>query len=310
VSDSAGGSYASDPDARLQARPGQRLAWDGLGRLSAVRPATGYAPPLATYAYDRLLDWTGTNSNLRYDPWGTLASSTGSSLPDFRFQGSWFDTATSLSWVISRWYAPSLGRFVSEDSLLGDPADPPSRHLYAYGAGEPVAHWDPDGRYSINYLEARYCSSPFNKAACYAAQDWAVWAKRERIRLFGPDVDSDRGNAFKHCIWAGGCTLELGPRRARTITDLHEYWVNGRYVDRPMVHASRSAWDRWWAEYPKHQMDRSNNSVGIHLAAPMFDYFQYAWDIRRARSTISAKCLNALRKGYLTWLRGAQMGGQ
>jgi RHS repeat-associated protein len=241
-SDSAGGSYASDPDGRLQARPGQRLAWDGLGRLAAVRPATGYAPPLASYSYDpldrlrvvdygtsrirfryvglttsvaqvvddttgsvirsvgtgwtgeRLLDWTGTNSNLRYygsnahhdvtwtadatgavaatlryDPWGNLASSTGSSLPDFRFQGSWFDTTTSLSWVITRWYAPSLGRFVSEDSLLGDPADPPSRHLYAYGAGEPVGRWDPDGQWwkkvAVSFARSIPLGNPARSAA-------------------------------------------------------------------------------------------------------------------------------------------------
>jgi RHS repeat-associated protein len=121
---------------------------------------------------ERQLDWTGTNSNiryygtnahhdtvwtasstgtvsatLRYDPFGTLTTSTGSSLPDFRFQGSWFDTATSLQWVVTRWYAPALGRFLTEDSLLGSPADPPSRHLYAYSVGEPVARWDPDGRF-------------------------------------------------------------------------------------------------------------------------------------------------------------------
>ena len=116
------------------------------------------------------LDWTGTGSNvhfygtnahhdltwtadatgavsatLRYDPWGTLTSSTGSSLPPFRFQGSWADPATNLSWVITRWYAPALGTFISEDSLTGDPADPPSRHLYAYGVGDPVLRIDLNG---------------------------------------------------------------------------------------------------------------------------------------------------------------------
>jgi RHS repeat-associated protein len=120
---------------------------------------------------ERLLDWTGTNANiryygtnahhdtvwtasstgtvsatLRYDPFGTLTNSTGS-LPDFRFQGSWYDATTSIQWVVTRWYAPALGRFLSEDSLLGEPNDPPSRHLYAYAAGEPIARWDPDGRF-------------------------------------------------------------------------------------------------------------------------------------------------------------------
>jgi RHS repeat-associated protein len=120
---------------------------------------------------ERLLDWTpggsnirvyGTNGHhdttwtasstgsvsatLRYDPWGNLAASTGTSLPDFRFQGSWYDTTTDLSWVVTRWYAPAQGRFISEDSLLGRPTEPGSRHLFAYGAGDPVGRWDPDGR--------------------------------------------------------------------------------------------------------------------------------------------------------------------
>jgi YD repeat-containing protein len=42
----------------------------------------------------------------RYDPFGASTSTTGS-MPDFRFQGSWADPATTLSWVVSRWYAPA-----------------------------------------------------------------------------------------------------------------------------------------------------------------------------------------------------------
>jgi RHS repeat-associated protein len=84
---------------------------------------------------------------LRYDPWGTPRGSVPSGYSPFRFQGSWSDDVTNLSWVVTRWYAPALGRFLSEDSLLGEPADPPSRHLFAYGAGEPVGRWDPDGRF-------------------------------------------------------------------------------------------------------------------------------------------------------------------
>jgi hypothetical protein len=47
--------------------------------------------------------------------------------------------------VVTRWYAPAQGEFVSEDALLGAPRDPDSRHLYAYGAGEPVGRVDPNG---------------------------------------------------------------------------------------------------------------------------------------------------------------------
>ncbi len=120
---------------------------------------------------DRLLaDWTGSGSNLRifglnghhdltwttgstgavtgtvrYDPAGVATSVTGL-VPAFRSQSSWADEVTRLSWVVTRWYAPAQGRFISEDSLTGEPRDPDSRHLYAYGAGDPVGAWDPDGR--------------------------------------------------------------------------------------------------------------------------------------------------------------------
>jgi hypothetical protein len=40
-----------------------------------------------------------------------------------------------------------MGTFISEDSLLGEPRDPDSRHLYAYGGGDPVGAWDPDGKF-------------------------------------------------------------------------------------------------------------------------------------------------------------------
>jgi RHS repeat-associated protein len=115
-----------------------------------------------------LQDWTGTSqrlygtnghhdttfttgdagtvtATLRYDPWGNVTSSTGPQ-PDWRFQGSWADTATRLAWSVARWYDPSQGTFISEDTLLGDPASPPSRHLYAYAEGDPVGGWDPGGR--------------------------------------------------------------------------------------------------------------------------------------------------------------------
>ena len=120
---------------------------------------------------ERLMDWTGTSSNrrfygtnahhdvtwladstgavsqsLRYDPWGTPRSTVPQDYSPFRFQGSWYDATVDLAWVVTRWYAPSLGRFVSEDTLLGEPREPDSRHLYAYAAGEPVGAWDPDGQ--------------------------------------------------------------------------------------------------------------------------------------------------------------------
>ena len=35
-----------------------------------------------------------------------------------------------LAYVVSRWYAPSLGTFIGQDSLLGTPADPRCPYFY------------------------------------------------------------------------------------------------------------------------------------------------------------------------------------
>jgi len=147
---------------------GERLAdWTGSGSNLRIYGTNGH------HDVTWLATSTGTVSQaLRYDPWGNpRPGSAPSGYTPFRFQGAWFDATTSLNWVITRWYAQSLGRFISEDTLLGDPSAPPSRHLYAYAAGEPIGRWDPDGRkivrlsrnYSWNGSAYRYDTGKLNQ---------------------------------------------------------------------------------------------------------------------------------------------------
>jgi YD repeat-containing protein len=71
TSDSGGGSYTSDADGRLTVRPGQRLEWDTLGRLTKVKPPSGNNA-ISEYTYDPLdrlllVDHGGSNRiRLRY----------------------------------------------------------------------------------------------------------------------------------------------------------------------------------------------------------------------------------------------------
>lgn len=95
--------------------------------------------------------WVGSSSGsvsgtLRYDPWGNTVGSSGS-MPDWRWQGSWADSVTSLLHTQSRWYSPVLGRFASEDQQPGSLVAPANRNLYAYGAGNPIDHADQSGAF-------------------------------------------------------------------------------------------------------------------------------------------------------------------
>ena len=181
VTDAAGtATYTYDPLDRLRTVDyggGNRIRFRYVGLTTSAAQWLDDVAGTVTrsigngWGGERLLDWTGTSSNrryygtnahhdvtwladstgavsqsLRYDPWGTPRSTPPSGYTPFRFQGSWHDATTDLAWVVTRWYAPSLGRFVSEDTLLGEPRDPDSRQLYAYAAGDPVGAWDPDGR--------------------------------------------------------------------------------------------------------------------------------------------------------------------
>ena len=227
---------------------------------------------------ERLVDWTGTNSNqrfygsnahhdvtwtaddtgavtatLRYDPWGTTLSTSGSSLPDFRFQGSWFDATTDLSWLVTRWYAPALGRFVSQDSLLGEPSDPPSRHPYAYAEGEPVGRWDPDGTTEVfinwdPYRAMKHNDASFQKTrggwrldakADAFPYDWANIRVRANSRTHRLSQDykgwrlrvsvSDLLVTRDLSVWAGGSGAEVSiSADVYRMTSAGWRWVSGR----------------------------------------------------------------------------------
>lgn len=217
---------------------------------------------------ERQLDWTGTNSNirsygtnahhdtvwtasstgsvsatLRYDPWGQLTSSTGASLPDFRFQGSWHDTTTSIAWVVTRWYAPALGRFLSEDSLLGTPSDPPSRHLYAYGAGEPIGRWDPDGRwYQPEKRLAEYTIElpDWYGLAWFVATEYscAFWIKRL------PFTDFWKGVSGAGCAYGGFIQKTVSDRVKQTV--YVKPFSRGANPPNGNIYTVRLHWVYWW----------------------------------------------------------------
>ena len=128
----------------------RNLSWSMAGTLLGdLKPGLSGRRYFGTNAHGDIA-WSANasaavNASLRLDPWGTSIGSAGD-IGQLRFQASWRDPATGLSWAISRWYAPDLGAFVSEDSLLGEPINPDSRHLRAYGLGDPVGMVDVDGR--------------------------------------------------------------------------------------------------------------------------------------------------------------------
>ena len=91
----------------------------------------------------------------RTDPWGALTSGLDESdLNASVFTGHQTDLSGYV-YMKARYYDPLAGRFLSQDSYLGEIGAPASMDRYLYGLGNPLGGVDPDGRLAAFGLESR-----------------------------------------------------------------------------------------------------------------------------------------------------------
>ncbi|HZI16361.1 MAG TPA: RHS repeat-associated core domain-containing protein [Myxococcus sp.] len=110
----------------------ERIAHDGLGSVAGRVGATD--------------TWH------RYDAWGGYRKGSehwkvpGSAEASLGFTGHSFDADAGLVYAQQRWYSAGLGRFLSEDPVVGNLALPTGLHPWGYANGNPTLNVDPDGR--------------------------------------------------------------------------------------------------------------------------------------------------------------------
>ena len=116
---------------------------------------------------------------LRYTPYGVTRYEWGSTPTNRRYTGQRWEGAMGLYDYHARFYDPALGRFVSPDVLVPNPAAPQSLNRYAYVLNNPLRYTDPSGR-----------------ALCEDADCEIRWRQRsdgsyQPIGLFPPGVPFD-----------------------------------------------------------------------------------------------------------------------
>ena len=90
-----------------------------------------------------------------YDPWGKLLSITDTSGTDIgtinplRYRGYYYDTETGFYFLQSRYYDPTVGRFINADGYVSTGQGISSYNMFAYCLNDPVNHSDPDGNFCI-----------------------------------------------------------------------------------------------------------------------------------------------------------------
>ena len=89
-----------------------------------------------------------------YDAWGNVLTAEGilAQQNPIRYRGYYFDTETSLYYLQSRYYDPTVGRFVNGDSLLNGKAGTIGFNLFSYCGNNPLKHVDPSGYFFSDIL--------------------------------------------------------------------------------------------------------------------------------------------------------------
>jgi RHS repeat-associated protein len=173
--------FQYDAEGRLLKKIGEegirQYVYDQTSRL-AEYDASGAAVARFSYGSDRLIsmwhqgegtrfyhldglrsvtaltDTTGAvTANLRLDAWGNFRfpdTDLTASANRFAFTGHVFDAETGLYNAKARYFDPKLGRFLTQDSFLGQIDEPPSLHRYMYANDNPTTFVDPTGFASVN----------------------------------------------------------------------------------------------------------------------------------------------------------------
>jgi RHS repeat-associated protein len=79
-----------------------------------------------------------------YDPYGAVASHTGSVSTNLQFAGQFTDDESGLQYLQARYYDPATGQFMSVDPLATVTGQP-----YEYAGDDPVNSVDPSGNWSF-----------------------------------------------------------------------------------------------------------------------------------------------------------------
>ncbi|MFC1824540.1 RHS repeat domain-containing protein [Thermodesulfobacteriota bacterium] len=82
-----------------------------------------------------------------YKPFGSTRSQTGTDVTNYKFTDQELDPTINLYNYDARLYDPSIGRFITADTIVPEPFDPQTFDRYAYCRNNPLIYIDPTGHY-------------------------------------------------------------------------------------------------------------------------------------------------------------------
>lgn len=148
-----------------------RYQW-GPNRLSSLISTQNGVTHRDWYLFDALgsvtalISETGAlSARYHFDAFGKIIEQTGDTNNRFTFTGHQHDDITGLYYFKARYYDPSQGRFVSEDSYEGTLQTPESRNHYLYAYANPTVYIDLTGYAACAAKEFAFNCDPGTGAA-------------------------------------------------------------------------------------------------------------------------------------------------
>ncbi len=116
-------------------------------------------------------------------PWGTVRPGPNNALPTgYTFTGQ-LDSGAGLMYYRARHYGPSLGRFISPDTIVPEPGNPQALNRYSYVNNRPTVLIDPTGHVAHpNCQGAGVAIADCGVDGWYGYEDYAV---RGQLREMG-----------------------------------------------------------------------------------------------------------------------------
>ena len=156
----------------------------------------------------------------RYDAWGRTLDEVGSSSNPRQYTGHYHDDETGLDYFGARYYDSEIGRFLSQDTYLGEADPPPSLHRYLYAYANPLRYVDLTGYSAETVTPEEYNSSALESEGTFSGE-----------MTTGPTaagISPRRGTATRPQGWSSGSMGSIQARLERPGTNGRG--VGGRYV--------------------------------------------------------------------------------
>ncbi|MFH1382345.1 MAG: RHS repeat-associated core domain-containing protein, partial [Chloroflexota bacterium] len=187
---------------------------------------------------------------IKYYPYGDCRNSQGDLGTDKLFTGQRLDD-TGLYYYGARYYDPTIGRFISPDTVVQNFANPQSLNRYSYVFNNPLKYTDPSGLivdigefgdvdYVGDLLEAIFNEGIEPPPGSYVEKIMQMYLGWEEVRSEAPEVADYLENAEEHIV------MDIGLMKNQSHAAETSALINGRIN----ITLSETAVATWGQNHP------------------------------------------------------------